>query len=184
MRSCRWLCNPMIEARRDSEILDLADEVFSHVLEHKGDLRIAESTRRLFIACAAFLRDWFPENDFSFCGIVTLLSLALMQGKYDTNANFCFRKTSLDLLFKELETGRHIERVTSDSSSNLRETPSTFVRLSDGVKPADTGGLKPGTDVALSFYHSWLNSAPPQQLEESIYECINAVAWFGIRNDR
>lgn len=164
-------CNPLSVIKSDFDLLNMADEVADKVKGHT-----AESARRLFIACVAFLRDWFPKSDFSICGVETLLSLALMQGKYDTNVNFQFRKTLLDLLFLELETGKHL----AYDGRGISTEKSTFYRTYDGLRPADIGGLKPGTDTALSFYHLWLRSGTPQTIERSIYDCIGAVAGLGL----
>lgn len=165
-------CNPLSRIKSDSDLLDMADEIAEKV---QGCT--AESSRLLFIACVAFLRDYFPKSDFSICGVETLLSLALKQEKYDTNVNFHFRKTPLDLLFLELETGKHFEC----NNGSISTKKSTFFRICDGVRPADIGGLKPGTDTALTFYRMWQHSGTPQTLEQSIYDCIGAVAGLGLQ---
>lgn len=168
--------NPLDAISNDFELLEMADRIALKIGVYK-DKSTAESARRLFIACVAFLRDWFPKSDFSICGVERLLALALNQVKYESYVDFYFVDTPLDLLFRELETGKHYN---TNSDGEIYESESTFIRKYDGLKPADIGGLKPRIDTALSFYQSWLISNDPQTLEISIYECIGVVASLGL----
>lgn len=170
-------CNPMDRARTDSGMLDMGEELSRKVIARTGDAHVAESSRILFVACAALLRDWFKDIYFTLCGMETLLSLALMQGKYDTRVNFETRRTPLDLMFGQIENG---VKYTRDEHGKFDWHKSLFVRKYDGACPGDMGGMPFGTDVAASFYAVWRRSAPPEVLEESVYSCINEVAGFGI----
>lgn len=173
--------NPMERARTDSGMLDMGEELAQKVIAHTGDARIAESSRVLFVACAALLRDWFKDVYFTPCGMETLLSLALKRGKYDTRVNFETRRTALDLMFGQVENG---VKYTRDEHGEFGWRKSLFVRKYDGARPGDIGGMPFGTDVAASFYAVWRMSAPPKVLEESVYSCIGEVAGFGIERRR
>lgn len=173
--------NPMQGALADEGMLDMAEEVARGVADSRRDARVAESSRRLFVACAALLRDWFEDGSYTPCGMETLLSLALERGKYDTAAHFELRRSALDLMFLQIERGVKYAR---GWDGEWAWRPSRFVRKHDGARPADTGGLPPGTDVAASFYASWRLSAPPDVLEESVYACIGEVARLGIPHGR
>ena len=99
------IANPLVGVRSDAELLDFADRCAQSVREGGADEVLAESSRKLIIAVTALLRDWFASADYTPLGMTTLLSMALMRGKYDNAANFAFRKTPLDLMFNQIESG-------------------------------------------------------------------------------
>ena len=163
------IANPLVGVRSDAELLDFADRCAQSVREGGADEVLAESSRKLIIAVTALLRDWFASADYTPLGMTTLLSMALMRGKYDNAANFAFRKTPLDLMFNQIESG---EKYTKDANGIWGWRKSSFMRGEDGARPADTKGMPWGSDIALSFYKAWQTSAEPSLLEDSIRECL------------
>lgn len=171
-------CDLLAWAESDEDILAFADGLASDILETEKDSGVAESARCLLIACTALLRDWFPRKDFTPCGMTTTLAMALMQGKYDTSVNFSSRESPLDLVFLQIEQG---VKYTQDLEGQWGWRKSKFVRNFDGTRPADSGGLPLGKDIASAFYARWRQSAEPKVLERSIYSCISSVARLGLR---
>ncbi|OUO91451.1 hypothetical protein B5F40_03160 [Gordonibacter sp. An230] len=171
--------NPMGRVRTDEELLEFAGRLSGNVLRDRGDARLAESCRRLLVASAALLRDWFEEESYSPCGMVAVISMGLMRGKYDSDADFMSRSTPLDLLFRQIERGEKYAR-GEDGEWGWRKT--RLRRNYDGARPAETGGMPWGTDVASAFYAAWRASAEPAVLEESIGACIGEVSGLGMRH--
>lgn len=169
--------NPMGRVRTDEELLEFAERLSGNILRDRGDARLAESCRRLLVASAALLRDWFEDGSYSPCGMVTVMSMGLMRGKYDSNVNFMSRSTPLDLMFRQIERGEKCAR-GEDGKWGWRAT--RLQRNCDGARPAETGGMPWGTDVASAFYAAWRASAEPAVLEESIVACIGEVSGLGI----
>ncbi len=166
----------MAKACTDIGMLEMADELANGIRDSGFDWRVAESSRRLFIACAALLRDWFQDEDFTPCGMITLLTMAFFHGKYDSELRFKEIESSLDLMFKQIECGvKYVRGENGDWGWHK----SKFVRKYDKAVPGDIGGMPLGTDVAASFYASWRCSATPEILEESIVACISQVASLG-----
>ena len=100
------IVNPLVGIRSDAELLDFADRCAQSVREGGADEVLAESSRKLIIAVTALLRDWFASADYTPLGMTTLLSMALMRGKYDNATNFAFRKTPLDRIRRKVHQGR------------------------------------------------------------------------------
>lgn len=163
----------MSKVKTDEDLLEFAQRLADKVLTKDGDIQLAESCRKLLVTCVAFLRDWMPEQDYTLCGVIAVLTMALQQGKYDTKVNFKLRETPLDLLFRQIEKG---EKYLPDESGTFSWQKSTLRRKADGAQPGNTKGMPWGTDIATSFYNEWRKSAPPDVLEKSIYECIELVA--------
>lgn len=170
--------NPMEAALSDSGMLDLAHEVAQKVLDSVKDERIAESSRVLFIACAALLRDWFNDRYFNPCGMVSLLSLALDRSKYDSTIGFETRKTALDLIFEQI---KHGVKYVRNERGEWEWKQTSFARKYDGARPGCMEGMPNGSDIAASFYTLWQQSDSPDVLEESIYACIGEVAMLGVK---
>ena len=171
-------CNLLAWVKTDEDILAFADKIADDILETEKDSHVAESARCLLIACTALLRDWFPRKDFTPCGMITTLSMALKQDKYDTAVNFSSRESPLDLMFLQIEQG---VKYTQDLEGQWGWRKSKFVRNFDGARPADSGGMSLGNDIASAFYARWRQSAEPKVLEQSIYSCISSVARLGLR---
>lgn len=168
--------NPLAKVESDEELLDFAARIAKDVAEKEGGPCVAESSRRLTVACLALLRDWFGDEDYTPYGMITLFAMALMPGKYDTETNFQTRKTPLDFMFLQIASGMKYVR---DESGRWAWRASAFVRKDDKARPARTGGMPQGSDIALSFYDAWCRSAEPRVLEESVRECIFWMAEFG-----
>lgn len=119
-------------------------EIDKRGLRASNDYTLAEIV--LLNSLLSLLRDWFTAKDCTPKGLRTLLSLA------DCT---CKVKSPLDVMFYQIESGA---RYTPDTDENGEETgswswqPSNFVRIGDGVRPADTGGLEPSQDHALGYY--------------------------------
>lgn len=169
--------NPMNEVLTDVGMLEMAERMAARIREGVYDARVAESSRRLFVACAALLRDWFKDEDLTPCGMESLLSMALHRGKYNSWDSFRDTTSALDLMFRQIEVGL---RYAIGPNGEWLWYKSRFVRKCDGARPGDTGGMPPGTDIAASYYASWRCSGPPEVLEESIHACIWEIAALGI----
>ena len=119
-------------------------EIDKRGLRASNDYTLAEIV--LLNSLLSLLRDWFTAKDCTPKGLRTLLSLA------DCT---CKVKSPLAVMFYQIESGA---RYTPDTDENGEETgswswqPSNFVRIGDGVRPADTGGLEPSQDHALGYY--------------------------------
>ena len=113
-------------------------------LHAANDYALAEIV--LLNALLSLLHDWFPAEDRTPQGLKTLLSMAEFEGR---------AKNPLDVLFYQIESGA---RYMPDTDEHGVETgswswhPSNFERISDGVRPADTGGLEPSQDASLGYY--------------------------------
>ena len=113
-------------------------------LRAANDYMLAEIV--LLNALLSLLRDWFPAEDRTPHGLKTLLAMSTFEGR---------AKNPLDVLFYQIESGA---RYIPDTDERGAETgswswhPSNFQRTSDGVRPADTGGLEPSQDTALGYY--------------------------------
>lgn len=172
-----FVYDPIASITNDLELLETADEIEKIVFE-QNTIEIARSARMLFIACTAFSCDWFLSKDRTVCSLIHLLYLGLHQEKYTSEENFETCKTALGILFEELRSGRKF--FLNYESQKIESSESDFVRIEDDLMPGEIGGIKPGTDIAVSFYFMWLSSGTPRELEKSIYECIGAVSELGL----
>lgn len=188
--------NPLAYVKTDADILSFVNCLIKNTNDDKktgGDAFWENSERLLYTALIAFLRDYFPPEDYSLSGLLTLLSMA---EAHEEDENF---KSPLDLLFEELETGKHYERVETGASaspvlnertrglankatSSIREVPSTFERR-DGMRPADCGGFTADEDFALGKYKQF-KTAAGKTLKSIIISCNVRLAPLGISEVR
>lgn len=187
--------NPLKYVKTDADILSFVNCLIKNTSDDKkmgGDAFWENSERLLYTALIAFLRDYFPAEDYSLSGLLTLLSLA---EAHEEDESF---QSPLDLLFLELETGKHFDLVntptSSDtpssfgrtvairSSSNVREVPSTFMRR-DGKRPADYGGFSSDEDFALKNYKDF-KTAAGKTLKSIIISCNVRLAPLAISEVR
>lgn len=98
------------------------------------------------MALVGLLVEWFPRKDLSLKSLAVLLSLA------DARENDEDFKSALDLMFVQIEKGKTYSYVAE--YHQYLWVPSTFRRNSDGVKPADCGGLFADEDFALLCWNS------------------------------
>ncbi|MDO4443091.1 MAG: AAA family ATPase [Slackia sp.] len=119
-------------------------EVDRDTLNCANDYELAEIV--LLNALLSLLHDWFPPEDGTPQGLKTLLSMATFEGR---------AKNPLDILFYQIESGA-VYKPDIDGSGEKTESwswqPSKFVRNTDGMRPADTGGIEPSQDTALGYY--------------------------------
>lgn len=188
--------NPLKYVKTDADILSFVNCLIKNTNDDKktgGDAFWENCERLLYTALIAFLRDYFPSEDYSLSGLLTLLSLAEAK---EENENY---QSPLDLLFKELETGIHYEMAPSStpsgassgsgrsisvrSTSSYREYPSTFRRASDGKRPADCGGFSPDNDFALKNYHDF-KVAAGKTLKSILISCNVRLAPLAITQVR
>ena len=108
---------------------------------------LADRTERNYLmALVGLLVEWFPRKDLSLKSLAVLLSLAEAR---ENDENF---KSALDLMFVQIEKGKTYSYVAK--YHQYLWVPSTFKRNSDGVKPADCGGLFADEDFALLCWDS------------------------------
>lgn len=99
--------NPLKYVKTDADILSFVNCLISNTNGDKqsgGDPFWENSERLLYTALIALLRDWFPPEDYSLDGLLTLLSMAEAK---ENDENF---KSPLDMIFDEIETGKVYER--------------------------------------------------------------------------
>lgn len=115
--------------------------------ELSPELAIADRAERNYLmALVGLLVEWFPHKDLSLKSLAVLLSLA------DARENDEDFKSALDLMFVQIEKGKTYSYVAE--YHQYLWVPSTFRRNSDGVKPADCGGLFADEDFALLCWNS------------------------------
>lgn len=177
--------NPLRYVKTDSDILSFVNCLIANTNgEGKSSDPFWENSERLlYTALIAFLRDWFPPEEYTIPNLIYLLTLAKVE---EDNENF---QSPLDLLFKQIETGRSYKPKTSSveeeqqiydewnrglrSSETIAEwawEPSRFVRQTDGYCPYTEGGLSPSEDYALLHYHNFKQAAG-KTLKSIIISC-------------
>lgn len=172
--------NPLHYVKTDADIHSFINCLIKNTSGDgsKGDPFWENAERLLYTALIALLRDYFPKKDYSLDGVLRLLDLAEAK---DNDENF---ESALDLMFKQIETGKKYKRVgsggkdaaTAEAERGFAETsewayvPSSFKRHSDGVRPADCGGLKPSDDFALKNYKAF-RVAAGKTLKSIIVSC-------------
>lgn len=173
-----YVRNPLADYQTDEEILLLADILANDLRERRVDVDVARSAQMLFTSSLLLLRDWFKDEYYTPCGVTTVVSMALMQGKYESSCSFQEKRSPLDLLFLQIERG---VKYTRGEDGLYAWRRSDFRRKHDGACPGDTGGLPFGTDAASAFYARWRSSASPRRLEKSVYECLGWVCMIDKR---
>ena len=192
--------NPLHYVKTDADILSFVNCLIANTNGDgsKGDPFWENAERLLYTALIAMLRDWFPESDYSLSGVLTLLSMAEAR---EEDENF---KSALDLMFLQIQEGRkytqntagsmpvktgsaEVERergvVSAQAPSAWSWTPSRFKRNSDGVRPADCGGLSDDEDFALSNYNAF-KVAAGKTLKSIIISCNVRLKPLAIREVR
>ncbi len=97
--------NPLKYVKTDADILSFVNCLISNTNGDKqsgGDPFWENSERLLYTALIALLRDWFPPEDYSLDGLLTLLSMAEAK---ENDENF---KSPLDMIFDEI-VGRVVD---------------------------------------------------------------------------
>lgn len=188
--------NPLKYVKSDTDILSFVN---CYIMNTNGDGKAGDpfwenSERMLYTALIALLRDWFPPEDYNLPSLLTLLSMAEAR---ENDENF---KSPLDLLFLQIEEGKRYvqtdKEVVAPTSSGLSRgfgtgdvnsawswQPSKLKRNSDGVEPAERGGLSPDEDFALMNYKNF-KVAAGKTLKSIIISCnvrLAPIATSGIR---
>lgn len=177
--------NPLAYVKTDADILSFVNCFIMNTNDPKksgGDAFWENAERQLYTALIALLRDWFPKRDYSLDGLLTLLSLA------EASENDEKYESPLDLLFKEIETGKAYRKnpayyakqrqkrqqaaknavlqrgvVGLQSEADVDEPEYTYqssmMKRADGVRPAERGGLSANEDFALSNYKKFKTAA-------------------------
>lgn len=181
--------NPLAYVKTDTDILSFVNCYIMNTngdnQNHAGDPFWENAEKMLYTSLIALLRDWFPPEDYTLPSLLTLLSLAEAR---EEDENF---KSPLDLIFLQIEEGKRYtgkRGVVRDSSvqgnqGGLSRTfgaaaqddtwswePSRFCRNSDGVKPAEVGGLTADEDFALMNYKNF-KVAAGRTLKSIIISC-------------
>ena len=108
--------------------------------------RETRADRNFLMALVGYLREWCLHSDCTLDGLLTLLSMAEGHA-YDESYI-----SPLDILFKNIERGESYEYVPQ--LRRWRHRRYFACRNSDGVMPAERGGLSADEDFALLCYHS------------------------------
>lgn len=162
-----------------------------------GDQFWDDSTQMLFIALIALLRDWFPREDYTFDGLMTLLSMAQVK---EEDENY---KSQLDQIFDEIETGvvpddrpaRKVDarsRQVADATAPGQKTrPSTRRNNTTGLEPGKyrrrngrlQRGVSPTEDYSLGMYKKFKTAAGKtlKSILISTNVKLNAIATADVR---
>lgn len=162
--------NPLKYVKTDTDILSFVNCFIMNTNpegKSSGDPFWENAEKMLYTALIALLRDWFPAKDYNMSSLLTLLSLAEAR---ENDENF---KSALDLMFLQIEEGKKYKQNdgsspdaagnaglsrsfgTKQADNGWSWVPSKFKRNSDGVKPADCGGLSADEDFALMNYKNF-----------------------------
>lgn len=189
--------NPLKYVKTDTDILSFVN---CYIMNTNGDGKAGDpfwenAEKMLYTSLIALLRDWFPEEDYNLSSLLTLLSLAQAS---ENDENF---QSPLDLLFRQIEEGKRYQNTgtttqvtpvssglsrgfnSNQSQSSWSWQPSLFKRNSDGVKPAECGGLSPDQDFALMNYKNF-KVAAGKTLKSIIISCnvrLAPIATAGVR---
>ena len=186
--------NPLKYVKTDTDILSFVN---CFIMNTNGEGKASDpfwenAEKMLYTALIALLRDWFPEEDYTLSGLLTLLSLAEAR---EEEENFM---SALDLIFYQIETGKRFARnvgpvdgtpkkgglsrdFTADTGWSWQS--SRFRRNYDGVRPAERGGLSPDEDFALMNYKNF-KVAAGRTLKSIIISCnvrLAPIATSGVR---
>ena len=189
--------NPFAYIHSEKDILKLVTTLIANT---KGDGKSGDDFWQkaeplLYTALIALLRDWFPAKDYNMSSLLTLLSLAEAR---ENDENF---KSALDLMFLQIEEGKKYKQNdgsspdaagnaglsrsfgTKQADNGWSWVPSKFKRNSDGVKPADCGGLSADEDFALMNYKNF-KVAAGKTLKSILISCnvrLAPIATDGVR---
>lgn len=193
--------NPLKYVKTDTDILSFVN---CYIMNTNGDGKAGDpfwenSEKMLYTSLIALLRDWFPPEDYNLSSLLTLLSMAEAR---ENDENF---KSPLDLLFLQIEEGkryipneggapapsmgisglsRNFGTGNATGDSDWSWEPTNLKRNSDGVRPADCGGLSPDEDFALMNYKNF-KVAAGKTLKSIIISCnvrLAPIATAGVRS--
>ena len=167
---------PIEELRTNKDVAEWCRDFLRITDELSPELAIADRAERNYLmALVGFLVEWCPRKDLSLESLAALLSLA------DARENDEDFKSALDLLFVQIEEGKAYSYVAE--YHQYLWVPSTFRRNSDGVKPADCGGLSADEDFALMNYKNF-KVAAGKTLKSILISCnvrLAPIATDGVR---
>ena len=190
--------NPLKYVKTDTDILSFVNCFIMNTNpegKSSGDPFWENAEKMLYTALIALLRDWFPSKDYNMSSLLTLLSLAEAR---ENDENF---KSALDLMFLQIEEGKKYKQNdgsspdtagnaglsrsfgTKQADNGWSWVPSKFKRNSDGVKPADCGGLSADEDFALMNYKNF-KVAAGKTLKSILISCnvrLAPIATDGVR---
>ena len=190
--------NPLKYVKTDTDILSFVNCFIMNTNpegKSSGDPFWENAEKMLYTALIALLRDWFPAKDYNMSSLLTLLSLAEAR---ENDENF---KSALDLMFLQIEKGKKYMQNdgsspdaagnaglsrsfgTKQADNGWSWVPSKFKRNSDGVKPADCGGLSADEDFALMNYKNF-KVAAGKTLKSILISCGARLAPFDIQELR
>ena len=140
--------NPLKYVKTDTDILSFVN---CFIMNTNGEGKASDpfwenAEKMLYTALIALLRDWFPEEDYTLSGLLTLLSLAEAR---EEEENFM---SALDLIFYQIETGKRFAR----NVGSVDKTPKKGGLSRDFT--ADTGwswagDAKSGDGLGARFWH-------------------------------
>ena len=190
--------NPLKYVKTDTDILSFVNCFIMNTNpegKSSGDPFWENAEKMLYTALIALLRDWFQAKDYNMSSLLTLLSLAEAR---ENDENF---KSALDLMFLQIEEGKKYKQNdgsspdaagnaglsrsfgTKQADNGWSWVPSKFKRNSDGVKPADCGGLSADEDFALMNYKNF-KVAAGKTLKSILISCGARLAPFDIKELR
>ena len=138
---------PIEELRTNKDVAEWCRDFLRITDELSPELAIADRAERNYLmALVGLLVEWFPRKDLS------LESLAVLLSADDVRENVENSQSALDLMFVQIEKGKAYSYVAE--YHEYLWVPSKYRRNSDGVKPADCGGLFANEDFALLCWDS------------------------------
>ena len=167
---------PIEELRTNKDVAEWCRDFLRITDELSPELAIADRAERNYLmALVGLLVEWFPRKDLSLKSLSVLLSIADAR---ENDENF---KSVLDLMFVQIEKGKTYSYVAK--YHQYLWVPSRFKRNSDGVKPADCGGLSADEDFALMNYKNF-KVAAGKTLKSILISCnvrLAPIATDGVR---
>ena len=161
--------NPLYYVKTDEDILSFVECLIKNTKGSddapSGDPFWDDAERLYYVSLISYLRDWCNPKDYTLSGLLTLMSLA--KAKEEDEGY----ESPLDLLFKEIETGKCLMAVDDDQPQDKQKVDRGF-RVREKVvgceeQPSqlrnnythktleETGGLGVEQDFALNKYKSF-----------------------------
>ena len=161
--------NPLKYVKTDADILSFVNCLISNTNGDKqsgGDPFWENSERLLYTALIALLRDWFPPEDYSLDGLLTLLSMAEAK---ENDENF---KSPLDMIFDEIETGKVYERNPfyqgPSTSSSYADAESDRMAISENTTDEFTWQSKHGWQFIFDFIDAPIDLSYVRQVHQLV----------------
>ena len=171
--------NPLAYVHDEADILEFVTCLIDNTTgddQHANDPFWENAERLLYVALIGYLVKHCPEKDRSLSGLVTLLSLAKAK---ENDEDY---ESPLDLLFKEVETGKRYVKVAEAEASyfNMHERASDKREVKSGYE-----WVQVGTPVAVDedfclLHYKMFKDAAGKTLKSILVSCNTRMEPFAI----